>query len=290
MLVSSDAGCAGAAAGALRRRPRGAALRVLRFAVRFALRLADRLAVFFFDIFFFEALRDVAAFFAAFLRFLAMRAPPVEMGARILSDKLIARVSILRFVCSFLAAAAIVPPAFADQSGAPGPPAESPIPFERGTIEISVLGGGTLPVTTFHAKRNYQLAMASFAVGRVMAAGPGGNFELLVDVTPFVRIRQPNPVRGWSVAPLFLRWNFPAIGTAFVFSEGSGSLLFTNDPVRTTSFNFMEQVGFGVRFEESRRRAWLVGYRFQHISNGGRIQPNPGANFNLLYLGLSFIR
>jgi hypothetical protein len=43
-----------------------------------ALRLADRLAVIFFDDFFFEALRDFAAFFAAFRRFLAMRAPPVE--------------------------------------------------------------------------------------------------------------------------------------------------------------------------------------------------------------------
>ncbi len=134
--------------------------------------------------------------------------------------------------------------------------------------------------------------MASLAVGRVMIGGPRtGSLELLVDVTPFMQIRQPNPVRGWSVAPLFIRWNFPAIGgTAHVFAEGSGSLLFTNDPVRTTTSNFMEQVGFGVRFEGSHGRAWLVGYRFQHISNGGRIQPNPGANFNFVYLGLSFIR
>jgi len=88
MLLSSDAGCAGAAAGArrgaVRRRAaraagrRGAARFALRFAVRFMLRLADRLTAFFFDDFLLEALRDFAAVFAVFRRFLAMRAPPVE--------------------------------------------------------------------------------------------------------------------------------------------------------------------------------------------------------------------
>ena len=89
MFVSSDAGCAAAAAGAGRGAlRRGAAARVelrrgvarfaLGFALRFALLLADRFAVIFRDAVFFEALRDLAAVFAAFRRFLAMRAPPVE--------------------------------------------------------------------------------------------------------------------------------------------------------------------------------------------------------------------
>jgi len=93
MFVSSDAGCAATAAGAGRGAlRRGAAARVelrrgvarfalrfaLGFALRFALLLADRFAVIFRDAVFFEALRDLAAVFAAFRRFLAMRAPPVE--------------------------------------------------------------------------------------------------------------------------------------------------------------------------------------------------------------------
>jgi hypothetical protein len=134
--------------------------------------------------------------------------------------------------------------------------------------------------------------MASVSIGRVMIGGPRtGSLEVLVDVTPFLQVRQPDLVHGWSVAPLFLRGNFPAIGrTTHVFAEGSSSLLFTNEPLRTTAFNFMEQVGFGVRFERSPKRAWMLGYRFQHISNGGRVQPNPGENFNFVYLGLSFMR
>jgi hypothetical protein len=95
MLLSSDAGSdvvvaarrgavrRGALArgavrrGALRRAAarRGAARRALRLAVRFMLRFADRFAVFLFDAVLLEALRDLAAVFAVFLRFLAMRAP-----------------------------------------------------------------------------------------------------------------------------------------------------------------------------------------------------------------------
>lgn len=213
------------------------------------------------------------------------------MGARILSDKLIERVAILRLFPILLLVAGASSPALADQAGG----TESAMPFQKGTVEISVLGGASLPVSLFRAKSDRQLAMASLAIGRVMAGGPGrGSLELLLDVTPLFQVRQPDVVRGWSVAPLFIRWNFPPTGGggARVFGEVSGSLLFTSAPVpvRTTTFNFMDQAGFGVRFEESRGRAWLVGYRFQHISNAGRVKPNPGANFNFIYLGLSFLR
>ncbi len=169
------------------------------------------------------------------------------------------------------------------------------MPFEKGTIEISIIGGASLPTSLFRARSDHQVSMASLAIGRVMAGGPGkGSLELLVEVTPFFQVRQPDLVRGWSVAPLFVRWNLPGIGDAAVrvFAEVSGSVLFTSAPVpaRTTTFNYMDQAGFGVRFEQSRGRAWLAGYRFQHISNAGRVKPNPGANFNFVYLGVSFVR
>ncbi len=102
MLSSSDAGSARAVDGArrgvtgrgvlgvlrrrtlrlgvARRRAVCAPLRVVdpfapRLAGRFALRLADRFAVFLVDIFLLDALRDFAAVFAIFRRFLAMPAP-----------------------------------------------------------------------------------------------------------------------------------------------------------------------------------------------------------------------
>jgi hypothetical protein len=162
-------------------------------------------------------------------------------------------------------------------------------------VEISVIGGTSLPVSWFEANSEHQLSMVSLQIGRVMAGGPGrGSLELLFDVTPFVPVRQPEPVRGWSISPLFVRWNFPPMGSKGprIFAEVTGSLLFTTDPVpaRTTTFNFRDEAGFGIRFAENHRRAWLLGYRFQHISNAGRVKPNPGANFNFVYLGLSFLR
>ena len=201
----------------------------------------------------------------------------------------------LRFVLSSILVITAAPTAFADQAGASAGGDDPRMPFEKGTVEICVLGGTTIPTSLFRSNADHQLAMASFVIGRVMAGSRGkGSLELLVDVTPFFQVRQPDLVRGFSAAPLFIRWNFPAManGGVRVFSEVSGSVLFTTAPVpvRTTTFNFMDQAGFGIRFEESRRRAWLVGYRFQHISNAGRVKPNPGANFNFLYLGLSFLR
>jgi hypothetical protein len=176
------------------------------------------------------------------------------------------------------------------------PPSEdAPMAFEKGAIEMTVLGGTSLPTTVFRAVAEHKLTLASFQVGRVMSGGAhGNNFQLVLDVTPLVLIRQPASVRGWSVSPLFMRWNFPPAGPRGprLFAEASGGLLFTSEPVpvRTTSFNFIDQAGIGVRIEESTGRAWVVGYRFQHISNGGRVKPNPGANFNFVYLGVSFIR
>jgi hypothetical protein len=187
----------------------------------------------------------------------------------------------------------LVHPIRADQGALPAPPIERPR-FEKGTVEISILGGLSLPIDLFRSDPKRHLVLASVSIGRVMAGGPGrGSFEWLVDASPFVLVRQPDSVRGWSVAPLFLRWNFPPLGgRARLFAEVSGSLLFTEAPVpvRTTTFNFLDQGGFGIRVHETARHAWLAGYRFQHVSNGGRVRPNPGANFHLVYGGVSFLR
>ena len=211
--------------------------------------------------------------------------------ARRFFAKLNARVLILRlFLALFLLGVASVP-----ASGGQGTsPSDAPMPFEKGTVEISVLGGTSLPISLFRAKAGHNLTMASFQIGWVVSGGPNGsNLQLILDATPLFQVRQPNAVKGWSVSPLFVRWNFPPASEKGVriFGEIAGGWLFTAQPVpvRTTTFNFVDQAGFGVRIEESEGRAWLMGYRFQHISNGGRVKPNPGANFNFVYLGISFI-
>ncbi len=197
----------------------------------------------------------------------------------------------LRLVLAVFLLGVASPPASGGQGGSPS---ATPMPFEKGTVEISVLGGTSLPIALFRANANHNLTMASLQIGRVMTGGPNGNnLQLILDGTPFFQVRQPDAVKGWSVSPVFVRWNFPPTGErgARIFAEIGGGLLFTAQPVpvRTTTFNFVDQAGFGVRIEENAGRAWLFGYRFQHISNAGRVKPNPGANFNFVYAGVSFI-
>ena len=180
---------------------------------------------------------------------------------------------------------------FAGQSGS----SERSPRFERGTVEVSIVGGSSLPITMFRADADEKLTSASVQIGRVMAGRSGGNnLQLIIDAAPFLQVRQPGLVWGWSVSPLFVRWNFPPIGGngPRVYGEFSGGLLFTREPVpvRTTTFNFLDQAGFGLRMHETPKRAWLLGYRFQHVSNAGRVKPNPGANFNFVYFGVSFMR
>ena len=169
----------------------------------------------------------------------------------------------------------------------------------KGSVEIGAVGGTALPVTWLRAKEDHSLVMGSIQVGRVMTreSGPGplaGSLELLLEVTPLIGVGQPEWTFGVAASPLHLRWNLAPWGRrpVRVFAEVSGGLLYTREPVpvRTTSFNFIDQAGFGLRFDRGARFAWLAGYRFQHISNGGRIKPNPGLNFNFAYAGFAILR
>jgi hypothetical protein len=183
--------------------------------------------------------------------------------------------------------------------GGAGAQAQPSAPLRKASIEIAVLGGTALPVSLFRARSDRRLTMVSVDIGRVMTnpigGGPlAGQFELLLEVSPLIVVRQPESTFGVAVSPLFMRWNFMPVGRRPLraFVEASGGIVYTGQPVpvRTTVFNFIDQAGGGLRFETRANRVWLVGYRFQHISNAGRVRPNPGANFNFVYGGVSFPR
>jgi hypothetical protein len=181
----------------------------------------------------------------------------------------------------------------------PASAADQAAVFQKGTVDVGGIGGVTLPVSWLRAHADRRLIMASLDVGRVMTNrlghGPlAGHFEFLFEVTPLLIVHQPADTFGVTASPLHMRWNFAPIPKHRVrpFAEASGGIVYTHQavPVGTTSFNFIDQAGFGLRFETGAKRAWLAGYRFQHISNAGRIKPNPGANFNFAYVGVSFLR
>jgi len=53
-----------------------------------------------------------------------------------------------------------------------------------------------------------------------------------------------------------------------------------------TTFEFGDHLGFGVRFGQDLK--YDLGYRFQHFSNAGLSDNNPGINFNEIRLRYSF--
>jgi lipid A 3-O-deacylase len=72
---------------------------------------------------------------------------------------------------------------------------------------------------------------------------------------------------------------------------GAGVRLLTSprissDTTLATAFQFADVAGVGLRF--GAHQQYVAGYRFEHVSNGGIKEPNPGINFSQLYLQYHF--
>ena len=60
----------------------------------------------------------------------------------------------------------------------------------------------------------------------------------------------------------------------------------TEDLTVSTAFQFADMVGVGMIF--GAKQNYQAGFRFQHVSNAGIKDPNPGINFSQLYLQYNF--
>ena len=166
--------------------------------------------------------------------------------------------------------------------------------YPKGSIDWRIIGGGALPVDLRSARPDRRLFFGAVELGRILTTrhGPGvlaGHLELSLQVMPIV-VRGPEDFWGLGVTPVFVRWNFSGSRAVRVFADASAGLMFvdwkTPGPGRIPG-NFNEQVGFGMRVGRARGRGFLLGYRFQHISNGGRAHPSPAVDTHLLYAGVS---
>jgi hypothetical protein len=168
--------------------------------------------------------------------------------------------------------------------------------YPKGSIEWRFIGGGALPVDVSSARPDRRLSFGAVEIGRIMTAkhGPGvlaGQFELSLQMMPIV-VRGPEDFWGVGLTPVAVRWTFSG-KVVRPFADASAGLMFvewkTPGPGRIPG-NFAEQLGVGVRIGRTRGAGFLLGYRFQHISNGGRAHPSPGVDTHLLYAGASFVK
>ncbi len=114
------------------------------------------------------------------------------------------------------------------------------------------------------------------SLGSWRGHGGTGNNQTVTDagITPVFRFQQKNPggIAPYAEAAI----GFHLITPTFIYTDRHFG----------SSFQFGDHVGIGIRFGDHQR--FDLGYRFQHLSNGGIKQPNQGINFNQIRFACYF--
>ena len=227
-----------------------------------------------------------------------------DTGAQIGKDKNFLKTFVLCasvplwLICFAGPAAAQTPPSSSPQAGIGAATGASP--GRKGSTEWGWTSGGGARIAGGAREGNFWAAQLRW--GRVLTAphGPGvlrGTLEYAFEVVPaFVMVQSETvfsrTIFGGGVNPLLLQYNFTR-GRRFVpFLQAGGGMLFTTQdiPAGTAQFNFTPQGGMGVYWLRREHSSVALGVRYHHISNAGRIRPNPGHNALYFYTGISWWR
>jgi hypothetical protein len=190
-----------------------------------------------------------------------------------------------------------------DQSGVDQAPqstsaaSSAPDALRVGNTEWTVSAVAAWGVPVFGYGIDNAFSFPSLSWGRVLTdvrgAGPlRGRFEWAIEVIPFFAQYDPERAYGVGISPLIWRWNFEPHGRWSPFAELGGGLLWTNVdlPSETTHANYTLHGSLAVRVLGEKARGALLGYRFEHISNGNRVDPNPSVNAHAIVVGWSMFR
>jgi lipid A 3-O-deacylase len=119
-----------------------------------------------------------------------------------------------------------------------------------------------------------------------------GQLEYAVDVVPvWVIAQKTNTAYGASVDPFAFKWIFDTPKKVKPFFQIEGGALFTNTkvPEGTSQINFTTSGGIGAHFL-GKKHNFSAEVRFQHISNAGMTNPNPGINTIQVRIGFGAFR
>lgn len=119
--------------------------------------------------------------------------------------------------------------------------------------------------------------------------GIRGRFAWGVEAMPVFAQFEPAPIYGVGFAPVVWRWNFPPRPSWSAYGELAMGGMWTSAPIpeKTSRGNFTAHWGGGVRLRPRAGHALLIGYRFQHFSNGNQLGANPGVNSHVILAGWS---
>jgi hypothetical protein len=123
--------------------------------------------------------------------------------------------------------------------------------------------------------------------------GPGflkGRLEYAVGVTPLYCVTQKNGTAcGGGVDAFAFKWMLSKPRTVVPYIEIGGGTLFTSmkTPPDISRINFTTGGAFGLHFLRSKHNV-SAEIRYQHISNAGMVEPNPGINTIQLRIGFGW--
>lgn len=126
-------------------------------------------------------------------------------------------------------------------------------------------------------------------------AGPGflrGQVEYAFDVVPaWAIVQKTNTAYGASIDPFAFKWILSSPKKVKPFFQIEGGALFTNTkvPEGTSQINFTTSGGIGAHFLGEKHN-FSAEVRFQHISNAGLTNPNPGINTIQVRIGFGEFR
>jgi hypothetical protein len=167
----------------------------------------------------------------------------------------------------------------------------------KGVTEWMFTAGASRAVEVFHSDGGHRFGLQAISWGRVLTEShlPGpfrGRFAWAFEAVPVFGQYQPTRTYGVGLSPLVWRWNFQGRARIAPYAELAGGGLWTTEPVpdRTTTANFMAHAGGGVRVFVKPHQSFVVNYWFHHISNGNRLDRNPGVNSHVVQVGFSYAR
>ncbi|HJQ32804.1 MAG TPA: acyloxyacyl hydrolase [Pyrinomonadaceae bacterium] len=182
-----------------------------------------------------------------------------------------------------------------------------PYGLEKAANEFGVWGGGSFSgPTLIGSTPDTRLGLVAFRYARVLARGDSVALRYTIDAVPVATLSFPvfeasgtgvrevrRRITGAGLAPVGFQVNFRRRERVQPFAQTSGGFLYFGEQIPTqqgAQFNFTADFGGGVQWKTAARRAWTIGYRYHHVSNGYRADVNPGFDSNLFYVGFSIFR
>ncbi len=197
----------------------------------------------------------------------------------------------LFIIISFIPLACISSLAQSDQTASN----KEPTPFHRGTNEWGLHTGWGVSIAGGAGNRSYWMLVGRWGYILIDELGNGplrGNLQYGIEVIPVLVMSQSSTIYAAGFSPLQIRYNFIAIRRLVPYVEIGGCILGSAEPLpeNTSRLNFLTHGGVGLQLLHHQSRTFQIGMRYQHISNAGIAERNPGINSLYFFTGLSWWR